>query len=201
MRYYMFNKPRGVITACSDPRHETVMKYFPESEREGLFPVGRLDKDTEGFLIMTDDGALCHKINTPSMKKEKTYVFYARGAVSDEDIGRLLRGVDIGTGTVAMAKAERAEIIGRCELLDIAALMGENEARMKVSRKRHDPVTKIRMTITEGKKHQVKRMSGAIGAPLIYLERVSISGIPLDPSLGRGEYRPMSESEIAALLS
>ena len=88
MRYYMFNKPRGCITACRDERHKTVMDYFPREEREGLFPVGRLDKDTEGFLIITDDGQLSFRVTSPEHEIEKTYVFYARGELDRDKIKR-----------------------------------------------------------------------------------------------------------------
>ena len=196
----MFNKPRGVITACSDARHETVMKYFPESEREGLFPVGRLDKETEGFLLMTDDGAFCYRINTPIMKKEKTYVFYSRGEATEEKLRALCEGVDIGTREELPVRAVSAELIETCRLEQIAELIGENPAKLRESRKGGLTVSRIKMTITEGKKHQVRRMAMAVGLPVLHLERVSICGVLLDTRLARGEYRPLTAEEYEQLV-
>ena len=199
MRYYMFNKPRGVITACSDARHETVMKYFV-GEEPGLFPVGRLDKETEGLLLMTDDGSFCYRINTPMMKKEKTYVFYARGEMTEEKLSALCSGVDIGTGERVFVSAVSVEHLESLTLLDVAELAGENAARIAPTGRATLPVCKVRMTITEGKKHQVKRMAGAVGLRVLYLERVNVAGVPLDPLLKRGEYRPLSDEEIEILM-
>jgi 16S rRNA pseudouridine516 synthase len=176
------------------------MKYFPESEREGLFPVGRLDKETEGFLLMTDDGAFCYRINTPIMKKEKTYVFYSRGEATEEKLRALCEGVDIGTREELPVRAVSAELIETCRLEQIAELIGENPAKLRESRKGGLTVSRIKMTITEGKKHQVRRMAMAVGLPVLHLERVSICGVPLDTRLARGEYRPLTAEEYEQLV-
>ena len=196
MRYYMFNKPRGCITACSDERHKTVMDYFPDSEREGLFPVGRLDKDTEGFLIITDDGQLSYRVTTPESEISKTYFFYAKGELDEKKIKMLEDGVDIMASTVHKTAPARAEKVGELTFRDIAEHLDCDPARLKYTRHGDVPVTAVKITITEGKKHQVKKMAMAVGMRIVYLERIAIAGVPLDTSLKRGEYRPLTEQEV-----
>ena len=89
MEYYMFNKPSGCITARRDERHKTVMDYFPEEKRDLIFPVGRLDKDTEGFLLVTNDGQLFHELMMPERKVSKTYFFWAKGTITEDKISEL----------------------------------------------------------------------------------------------------------------
>jgi len=199
MRYYMFNKPRGCITACRDERHKTVMDYFPEVERAGLFPVGRLDKDTEGFLIITDDGPLSFRVTSPEHEIEKTYVFYAKGELDSEKIKRLEDGVDIMASSLHRTAPARAEKLGGATLRDIAGLISDDPARITLTRKGDVPVTAVKITITEGKKHQVKKMAMAVGMRIVYLERVAIGGVELDKNLKRGEYRTLTEEEIAII--
>ncbi|MBE6536955.1 MAG: pseudouridine synthase [Ruminococcaceae bacterium] len=199
MRYYMFNKPRGCITACSDERHKTVMDYFDGEERKGLFPVGRLDKDTEGFLIITDDGQLSYHVTTPEREVEKTYFFYAKGQLDGEKIKKLEGGVDIMTSEVHKTAPAKAEKVGETILRNIADKLDCDPARLKHTRHGDVPVTAVKITITEGKKHQVKKMAMAVGMRIVYLERIAIAGVPLDTSLGRGEYRPLTEEEIALI--
>lgn len=196
MRYYMFNKPRGCITACSDPRHKTVMDYIPEDEREGLFPVGRLDKDTEGFLILTDDGKFCFHVNEPEHHVEKTYFFYARGTLDDEKIKALEEGVNIRIVKDHLTAPAKIEKLGEATFRDIAHLLDEDEAKLRLTRRGDIPVTAGKITITEGKKHQVKKMAKAVGMYIVYLERVAVAGIPLDEDLPRGEFRPLTEEEL-----
>ena len=201
MRYYMFNKPRGCITACSDERHKTVMDYFPDSEREGLFPVGRLDKDTEGFLIITDDGQLSYRVTTPESEISKTYFFYAKGELDEKKIKMLEDGVDIMASTVHKTAPARAEKVGELTFRDIAEHLDCDPAKLKYTRHGDVPVTAVKITITEGKKHQVKKMAMAVGMRIVYLERIAIAGVPLDTSLKRGEYRPLTEEEIEKIRS
>lgn len=192
----MFNKPRGCITACSDERHKTVMDYFDEREREGLFPVGRLDKDTEGFLIITDDGPFSFRVTNPESEIEKTYFFYAKGELDEEKIKRLESGVDIMASSVHKTAPAKAEKVGECTFRDIAEHLDVDSARLKYTRHGDVPVTAVRITITEGKKHQVKKMAMAVGMRIVYLERIAIAGVPLDTALKRGEYRELSEEEV-----
>ena len=196
MRYYMFNKPRGCITACFDERHKTVMDYFPSSERAGLFPVGRLDKDTEGFLIITDDGQLSFRVTNPESGIEKTYFFYAKGELDEEKIKRLEAGVDIMASSVHKTAPAKAEKAGEFTLREIADRLDCDPARLKYTRHGDVPVTAVKITITEGKKHQVKKMAMAVGMRIVYLERTAIASVPLDTSLKRGEYRPLTAEEV-----
>ena len=199
MRYYMFNKPKGYITACADERQKTVMDLIPENERQGLFPVGRLDKDTEGFLILTDDGKFCFELTDPRYRVNKTYIFWAKGNFNDEKLEKLRRGVSIST--------KRGEIMASCEveklaegkISDIAHLLDENPSRLIYTRYGEVPVVSLKMSITEGKKHQVKKMAKSVGLSVIYLERVEIAGIFLDKDLPRGKYRPLTDCELATM--
>lgn len=195
----MFNKPRGCVTACSDARHKTVMDYFDENERKGLFPVGRLDKDTEGFLIITDDGQLSYHVTTPEREVEKTYFFYAKGHLDEEKLNKLESGVNIMTSTVHKTAPARAVKLGETTLRDIAEHLDCDPARLKYTRHGDVPVTAVKITITEGKKHQVKKMAMAVGMRIVYLERTAIAGVPLDTNLKRGEYRPLTEKEISLI--
>ena len=202
MRYYMFNKPRGCITACSDERHKTVMDYFPDSEREGLFPVGRLDKDTEGFLIITDDGQFSFRVASPEHTVEKTYFFYAKGELDEGKLSRLESGVDISAPSIPVHKTApaRAEKVGEATLREIADCLDDDPAKLKHTRKGDVRVTAVKITITEGKKHQVKKMAMAVGMRIVYLERIAIGGVELDRGLKRGEYRELTEEEISLIL-
>ena len=202
MRYYMLNKPRGCITACSDARHKTVMDLISPDEREGLFPIGRLDRDTEGFLILTDDGALCNALNSPKNQKDKTYRFYAKGEWSPESGERLNSGVNIPPLGGRLTAPARSALLGRATMRDIADLFPpEERVRLLHTRAGDVPLVHVELTVTEGKKHQVKRMAAAVGLTVVYLERVAICGVPLDPDLKRGEYRPLTEDEINTLKS
>ena len=201
MRYYMFNKPRGYITACSDPRHKTVMDLIPEEERAGLFPVGRLDKDTEGFLILTDDGKFCNTVNSPESNIVKTYFCWARGSLNDEKIRMLEEGVRIHckkdhvTAPAVIKKGSEAT------LKDISGLLDEDPVKLKLSRRGNIPVTSLFVTISEGKKHQVKKMAKAVGMYIVYLERVAISDVRLDKDLPRGKFRHLSDEELELILN
>lgn len=196
MRYYMLNKPKGVISACSDARERTVLDLFPEGEREGLFHVGRLDKDTEGLLIVTDDGALCHRLMMPEHKVKKTYRFVAMGELSEESARRLESGVDIGSRDKLVMTAPANITIIR------VGVIGDYKDRLSpldlktAARRPILPVTEGEITVTEGKKHEVKRIIGNAGCRVIYLKRLSIGGLTLDGGLPTGEYRPLTECEI-----
>ena len=195
----MFNKPKGCITACSDAQHKTVMDYFDEEERKGLFPVGRLDKDTEGFLIITDDGRLSYHVTTPEREVEKTYFFYARGQLDEEKLNKLESGVNIMASTVHKTAPARVIKLGEATFRDIAEHLDCNPSRLKHTRHGDVPVTAVKITITEGKKHQVKKMAMAVGMRIVYLERIAIAGVPLDTNLKRGEYRPLTEEELSLI--
>ncbi len=196
--YYMLNKPKGVITAKRDERHKTVMECFPPKVRDLIFPVGRLDKDTEGFLLMTDDGMLSNRLMRPAMHVPKTYFFWALG---DVDYGRVS---DLGAGAKIYKNSEErtapAKITFRSEakLSDIREYLSEDYSKMSVVRA-NMPVVSGVITITEGKKHQVKRMVRYLGARVVYLKRIQIGALPLDSRLGVGEYRELTAEELLLL--
>ena len=198
MEYYIFHKPAGCITARRDERHPTVMDYFPEEKRDILFPIGRLDKDTEGLLIVTNDGMLFHDIMMPEKKVCKTYFFWARGVISDDKIAELESGAAIYNDKSELTAPAKLTILERKTLIDIKDLLDEEDA--KLTRKKGElPVFSGLLTITEGKKHQVKRMLKYAGCRVVYLKRVKIGDIALDEDLQKGSYRAMTESEIFAL--
>ena len=194
----MLNKPKGLITARRDERHGTVMDLFPESERDVLFPVGRLDKDTEGFLIVTDDGAFTYNLLSPESHIEKTYFFYAEGIPDKDKLSELSEGVSIyrnRTDKTAPAKIEITEHHILKELKDFI----DYDTKTLLSRRGEMPAVGGFVTITEGKKHQVKRMVRYTGARVVYLKRVKIGAVHLDETLPLGKYREMTPEEIECL--
>lgn len=172
-RYYMLNKPAGVITASRDARHDTVLDLFPEEMRRGLFAVGRLDKDTEGLLIVTDDGALSHALMSPSRHVYKVYEAVVEGTLLPEAETRFETGLTLKDGTVCLsARLERLAVGGE---------------------------QRVRVTLREGKYHQVKRMIAAVGGVVVQLRRVQLGGLRLDPALTEGAFRALTERELELL--
>ena len=192
---YMFNKPSGCITACSDARHKTVMDYFPESDRETLFPVGRLDKDTEGFLVITDDGALSFDLMKPEHHVKKTYFFWAQGVLNEDKLKEFEKGVSIYKDKDIVTAPATIEILSVATLGSIKELLNGEDEKLG-TRRALLPVTSGVITITEGKKHQVKRMIRYAGARVVYLKRIAIGNLHLDPTLPLGAYRALNEEEI-----
>ncbi len=197
-RYYMLNKPRAHLTACRDERCKTVMDLFPRGEREGLFPIGRLDKDTEGLLIITDDGALFARLMNPESKVEKTYFFYALGNIEKDVINEIEGGIKLYPTRDTMSMPGKIEILGECVLSDIRDKLSPDDLK-RANRRPNTPVIYGTVTISEGKKHQVKRMMLYGGARVVYLKRLSVGSLSLDESLKTGEYRPLTVGELSAL--
>ncbi len=171
--YYMLNKPSGVISATEDKRDTTVIDLIESRQRKDLFPVGRLDKDTEGLLLITNDGALAHRLLSPKKHVDKTYYAKISGEVTKEDIETFEKGVCIGE--------EKLTLPAKLVILKSGA---ESE---------------IELTIQEGRFHQVKRMFQAVGKEVVYLKRLSMGSISLDPSLKPGEYRKLTKEEMEQL--
>ena len=171
--YYMLNKPPGVLTAVKDNNYKTVMDIMDVTPKEGLFPVGRLDKDTEGLLLITNDGELSHNLLSPKKHVNKTYYVELNGELIDSDIDLFAKGLDIGEKNIT--KPAKLEI-----------LSGRNRAYI---------------TITEGKYHQVKRMFQAFGLTVTFLNRISMGSLILDKNLKSGGYRKLTEEEISNLKS
>lgn len=172
-QYYMLHKPSGVVSATKDNRDKTVIELIQEDKRRDLFPVGRLDKDTEGLLLITNDGILANNLLAPGKHVDKTYFALVEGVVTEDTVKLFEEGLDIGD-----------------EKPTLPAMLVIEEA---------GPCSKITITITEGRYHQVKRMFEAVGMKVIYLKRLSMGGLRLDPELKTGEYRRLKDEELALL--
>ncbi|GGC94235.1 pseudouridine synthase [Thalassobacillus devorans] len=172
--YLMMNKPDGLVSATEDAVEETVIEILqPEDLIFEPFPVGRLDKDTEGLLLITNDGQLAHRLTSPKKDVGKTYFAVIDGEVTDADIEKFNKGVTLDDGYVTKS--------GQLQILVTGA------------------VSEIELTITEGKYHQVKRMFEAVGKRVTYLKRISMGTLKLDEDLAPGEYRELSDEEVAYL--
>lgn len=196
-RYIMFHKPAGCITAKQDETQKTVMDYFTEDEIKGLFPVGRLDKDTEGLLLLTNDGEFDNRLMHPTHHVSKRYFFWVLGSITDDKIAQLEKGITIGEGEEVTCPA-KIEIIqtGRYEELEDQIPPYTYDSSNMKNNTYVQMVTSGYITITEGKKHQVKRMLKAIGCYVIYLKRFQIGGLELDKELQPGDYRELTKEEI-----
>ena len=177
--YYMLNKPAGVISATEDKKHRTVIDLFPPELRKKLFLVGRLDIDTEGLLLITDDGELIHKLLSPKKHVDKVYEVHIRQRLSEADIDKLENGVNIGDkrddGSVDLTLPARVEVTD------------END---------EDGNPVIFLTIHEGRFHQVKRMLEAVGNEVLFLRRISMGSLELGDDLAPGEYRTLTDEEV-----
>lgn len=193
----MFNKPQGCITAKKDTFHKTVMDYFGDEIKETFHPVGRLDKNTEGFLIVTNDGKLTQKLCDPQEGTKKEYFLWAIGEMNREKEQMLKNGISIKHRDIPCLEAD-IEYLEKALLYDISHLFSE-EHKERLLKNKNIPVFSCYLTISEGKKHQVKRMMKAVGCTVVYLKRTKIAGICLDDTLGEGEYREMTEEEIKIL--
>lgn len=197
--YYMFHKPAGCITARKDAINKTVFDFFDNVNMNGIFHVGRLDKDTEGLLLFTNDGEFEHHLMHPQKHVEKTYYFWALGSLDEEDMKQLEQGVYIGKGEILTKPAKIN--IHKCGRYNEFKEEISIESLNNIDSNQYDqPVVSGYLTISEGRKHQVKRMLKAVGCFVVYLKRVSIGGLKLDESLKRGEYRFLREEELQILL-
>lgn len=173
LEYYMLNKPGGIVSATTDSHCKTVVELIETGKNKDLFPVGRLDKDTEGLLLITNDGDLAHGLLSPKKHVPKTYYARIKGRVTREDIITFHAGIKLGEDFTTLP----AELVPLCA--------GE--------------VSEIEVTIYEGKFHQVKRMFEAVGKEVVYLKRLSMGELKLDESLAPGEYRKLTEEELNKL--
>lgn len=169
--YWMMNKPQGVISATEDPRQSTVLELLdPKDRRDGIFPVGRLDKDTEGLLLLTNDGKLAHNMLAPKKHVEKEYYAKVEGKVSEQDVRSFEEGIRLDDDT--LCKSAVLQIL------------------------KADDISQVRVVIREGKFHQIKRMFESRGKKVIYLKRLRMGELLLDERLDLGEYRELSEEEM-----
>lgn len=171
--YYMLNKPAGVVSATTDKKDKTVLDLIESKKRKDLFPVGRLDKDTEGLLLITNDGELAHRLLAPKKHVDKVYFAKIEGVVTEEDKCKFAEGLDIGDDE--FTKPAHLEIL----------VSGD--------------ISEIHLTIQEGKFHQVKRMFESVGKKVLYLKRLSMGTLKLDDELALGEYRALTEEELEQL--
>lgn len=186
--YYMFHKPFGCVTARRDDHYPTVMDYFSELHNDNLNPVGRLDRETTGLLLITDDGMWNQKLTHPAYHKEKTYEFTVLGDLTEERIRALENGVLL-KGAASLTSPARITITGHNILSDILpSLHPEVQASISSNLPDH-PVTFGTITITEGKKRQIRRMMKSVHCCVIELKRISIGNICLDPQLKPGEWK------------
>ena len=173
--YYMMNKPAGVISASDDSREETVVDLIAEQKRKDLFPAGRLDRDTEGLLLITNDGGLAHRILSPKHHVDKKYYAVVSGAVTDEDVQAFEDGLVLTDGLECLP--------AKLEILRAGA------------------TSEVEVVIQEGKFHQIKRMFAARGMEVLYLKRLTMGPLILDDTLEPGEYRRLTDEELQALKS
>jgi len=186
--YYMFNKPFGCITARRDDRHPVVMDWFRELENENLSPVGRLDRETEGLLIITDDGKWNREMTRPEFHKEKRYEFTVMGDLSPEKIAILEAGVILNGASEPTAPA-KIIVTGHSTLGDTLPSL-HPEVQQKSSHNPMDrPVTFGSIVITEGKYRQIRRMMKEVRCLVLQLKRISMGDIVLDETLEPGQWK------------
>ena len=175
--YYMMNKPQGVISATEDPKHKTVLDLMDDYARaKEVFPVGRLDIDTHGLLLLTNDGKLAHALLSPKRHVDKTYLALVKGIMTNEDIETFAQGIPLKDFTCQPAK------------LELVSIDREKDQSL------------VRVTIAEGKFHQVKRMVAYCGKEVVDLQRLTMGTLTLDEDLKRGEWRRLSKEELEGLL-
>ncbi len=167
--YIMLHKPAGVLSATEDARQRTVLDLLsPELRRRGLFPVGRLDRDTEGLLLLTDDGELAHRLLSPKRHVDKLYVARLDRPLGEADRAAFAAGVTLADGTVCRPAG--------------LELLGDGR--------------EVLVTLHEGKFHQIKRMTASRGSAVCYLKRLAMGPLRLDESLAPGQYRPLTVTEV-----
>lgn len=196
--YFMLNKPAGYVSATTDREHKTVIDLIDDSSHNDLFPVGRLDIDTEGLLIITNDGGLSHRLLSPKHHVDKKYFLLTKREVTEEDVDILESGVDIGDEKTTLPA--KVSDISYKRWNDI----GKYHDKIKASKEFCSEdisggFTSLCLTIHEGRYHQVKRMMNKIGKPVVYLKRLSMGKLVLDENLALGEYRILTEDELKLL--
>ena len=176
--YYMMNKPQGVISATEDPKHRTVLDLLDDiAQSKEVFPVGRLDIDTHGLLLLTNDGQLAHALLSPKRHVDKTYQAQVKGIMAQEDVEIFAEGIPLKDFTCQPA---------RLEILSTDTEKNQSQ---------------IRVTIAEGKFHQIKRMVAYCGKEVVDLQRLTMGTLILDESLQRGEWRRLTKKELEILLA
>ena len=176
--YYMMNKPQGVISATEDPKHRTVLDLLDDiAQSKEVFPVGRLDIDTQGLLLLTNDGQLAHALLSPKRHVDKTYQAQVKGMMTREDVETFAEGIPLKDFTCQPAKLELVSI--------------DTEKNQ----------SQIRVTIAEGKFHQIKRMVAYCGKEVMDLQRLTMGTLVLDENLERGKWRRLTKEELENLIA
>ena len=172
--YFLLNKPKGVISATEDRSQQTVISLLKTKDRyQGIAPVGRLDKDTTGLLLLTNDGALAHELLAPNKHVAKVYRAKISGVASEETVKTFASGITLGDGT--KLKPAKLEILAQDKVHDLS---------------------QIEIQIQEGKYHQIKRMFGAVGMKVLELDRISMGKLSLPTDLKRGQYQEITRDKI-----
>lgn len=176
--YYMMNKPQGVISATEDPKHRTVLDLLDDFARaKEVFPVGRLDIDTHGLLLLTNDGQLAHALLSPKHHVDKTYLAQVEGIMTQEDVETFVKGIPLKDFTCQPAKLE---------IVSVDSVKNQSL---------------VRVTIAEGKFHQVKRMVAFCGKEVVDLQRLTMGTLVLDENLEQGEWRRLTKEELEVLFA
>lgn len=168
--YFIMNKPQGVVSATRDEQDKTVIDLIKDNVRKDLFPVGRLDKDTEGLLLITNNGDLAHRLLSPAKHVKKIYYAKIEGIVTEDDVKKFSEGMELSDGTITRPAALKILVSA--------------------------PISEIELTIYEGKYHQVKRMFAAVGKHVLYLKRICMGELYLDKELVAGAYRRLTDEEL-----
>ncbi len=168
--YFIMNKPQGVVSATRDEQDKTVIDLIKDNVRKDLFPVGRLDKDTEGLLLITNNGDLAHRLLSPAKHVKKIYYAKIDGIVTEDDVKKFSEGIELSDGTITRPAALKILVSAQ--------------------------ISEIELTIYEGKYHQVKRMFAAVGKHVLFLKRICIGELYLDKELDTGAYRRLTDEEL-----
>ena len=189
-RYYMLNKPAGCISATKDGLSQTVIEFLKGEPTKDLFPVGRLDKDTEGLLLITNDGMLAHNLLSPKKHVDKTYIAYVDKKLDEEQLNLFKKGLDIGDETPTLPayikEASKEAII-------------EHKEKASINDDNFNYSAVYTVILKEGRYHQIKRMFEHLGSKVVYLKRLSMGKLLLDSQLIPGCYRPLTPEEILSL--
>lgn len=189
--YYMLHKPTGVITASSDKKEKTVVDLIDSKKRRDLFPVGRLDRDTEGLLLITNDGELAHKLLAPGKHVDKKYMAIVSGELPSDVVEQFEKGLDIGDEK--LTKPARLRVYSSRD--EYISKVSEDKQDSYLLDKYNNNNSIIEIIITEGRYHEIKRMFEAVGCNVEYLKRYSMGKLELDMNLRPGEYKEISRAE------
>lgn len=188
--YYMLNKPAGCVSATKDGLSQTVIEFLKEEPTRDLFPVGRLDKDTEGLLLITNDGLLAHNLLSPKKHVDKSYIAFVNKALTEEEILKFKTGLDIGDDSPTLpAEIHKASIEQIKDALKNASIDTDN----------FNYESAYIVILKEGRYHQIKRMFDYFSSKVVYLKRLSMGSLKLDDSLFPGKYRSLTNEEIIKL--